>query len=275
MATKPTAGNYDPSKVAKARVYAEIDGAKGYVRETDKVMNLVTGEILDMPVKNTKPIQASRVPAQCPIIKPQQISTMQNSNVWGLVPQESTTGQKGVARMETPDLNGVRVQIRVGISNGELTDEIFALGDHHGLVADAFTIPTPKGGVTISGSWGANSYVNLKQITGANPMRFHGLHMICTTTAGAASTSFFDNGFLKAVRAPANGDSPQEITIPISDLVQPDSFQTNIRVVQDFRLLMDGFTALYCKIPTGIAVVFNFTYLRSVSESYAMDLVSR
>lgn len=238
------------------------------------------GEQIPAPITNSRPMDASRVAAAgFPIISRNQ-ATMQQNQLGGALPfavvqDENAYGRRGVARMERPARNApVREQWTITISNGEATTEEFLIGDNTGLLAAALGIPAPKAGVTITGTFGANTYTFFSAISGKNPVDLHRLHLVGNTTAGAASTAFFTSGLLKVMDASIANNTNEANIIPLADLVLPDTYQTNIRVDNNFRFIMDGLSALYLQIPAAEAVTLTFREVSAVNRVYAMEKVS-
>lgn len=237
------------------------------------------GEQRPAPITNAKPLSRQAVArAGFPIINQTQATKMTSINnglPYAVQTDEDAYGQRGVFRQERPSKDAaVRKQWTITISNGEVTTEEFLVGDHHGLLAAALSIPSPKAGVTITGTWAASTYANIKQITGANPVDLHRLHLLGKTTAGVASDAFFSSGSLKVLYADIANNTQQSNIIPLADLVLQDSFNTNIRIDNNFRMLMDGFSAVYLQIPAAEAVTMTFREVSAYQGVYNMEKVS-
>jgi len=255
---------------------AHAAGKNGEVYQLPIVM-AADGEQKAAPITNPKPLSRQAVAsAGFPIIQPNKSSmTNQNGLPFGVQNDESAYGQRGVFRHERPSKDtAVRKQWTITIANGEATTEEFLLGDHHGLLAAALSIPSPKAGVTITGTWAATTYNNIKQISGANPVDLHRLHLLGKTTAGVASDAFFSSGSLKVLYADIANNTQQSNIIPLADLVLQDSFNTNIRIDNNFRMLMDGFSAVYLQIPAAEAVTLTFREVSAYQGVYNMEKVS-
>lgn len=259
---------------------AHVSGTNGEVYQLPIVV-ADDGTQKPAPVTNPKPLSRQAVAsAGFPIISQNQMQTMNaprngNGLPYAVTNDESAYGQRGVFRHERPSKDAaIRKQWTITISNGEATTEEFLLGDHHGLLAAALSIPAPKAGVTITGTWGSSTYTNINQITGANPVDLHRLHLLGKTTAGAASDAFFSSGSLKMLYADIANNTQQSQIIPLADLVLQDSFNTNIRIDNNFRMLMDGFSAVYLQIPAGEAVTLTFREVSAYQGVYNMEKVS-
>lgn len=248
----------------------------GQVRQLPYVVS-DQGEAKPAPITNSQPIPESTAAGRgCPIYEPNNFS-MQNKNgnyPLGVQNVETANGRAALARFETPGENSQRLQWTITISNGEATDEEFLIGDGTGLLATKLGIVAPKAGVTISGTYGAATYTTFKAITANQAVDLHGLHLVGATTAGVASDVVFNQGFLRMAEANIANNAAQDTEIPFRDLVGPDSFQTNIRVDDDWRMLMNPLSALHVKIPAGEALTVTFRVVRAVEKTFGMNLVS-
>lgn len=258
---------------------AHIEVGPGIVKQLPYAIEPGTGKQVPAAITNNQNLSKSAVMANgFPVLKSEQMNTtnqFQAGLPYGVQTDESAYGQRGVFRHERPSKDAaVRKQWTITISNGEATTEEFLLGDHHGLLAAALSIPSPKAGVTITGTWGATTYANMKQITGANPVDLHRLHLLGKTTAGAASDAFFSSGSLKVLYADIANNTQQSNIIPLADLVLQDSFNTNIRIDNNFRMIMDGFSAVYLQIPAAEAVTLTFREVSAYQGVYNMEKVS-
>lgn len=256
---------------------AHVEVSPGVVQQLPYAIEPTTGRKIPAPITNKANLSKSAVMANgFPVLKSEQMTSNQpNGLPFAVTSDESAYGKRGVFRHERPSKDAaIRKQWTITISNGEVTTEEFLLGDHHGLLAAALGIPSPKAGVTITGTWGATTYANMKQITGANPVDLHRLHLLGKTTAGAASDAFFSSGSLKVLYADIANNTQQSNIIPLADLVLQDSFNTNIRIDNNFRMIMDGFSAVYLQIPAAEAVTLTFREVSAYQGVYNMEKVS-
>lgn len=265
-------------KPTKQYKRAHAEAANGTVYQLPIVVS-ADGEQKPAPITNPKPLSRQAVArAGFPIINPKQSSMTSNNNnglPYGVQTDENAYGSRGVFRHERPARDAaIRKQWTITISNGEATTEEFLLGDHHGLLAAALSIPSPKAGVTITGTWNSATYANIKQITGSNPVDLHRLHLLGKTTTGASSDAFFSSGSLKQLYADIANNTQQSNIIPLADLVLQDSFNTNIRIDNNFRMLMDAFSAVYLQIPAAEAVTLTFREVSAYQGVYNMEKVS-
>ena len=261
------------SKPQAKRAHADL--GNGMVQQLPYAVTSA-GNVVPLAVTNSAPMPKQSIQAQgFPVVSKQQSDMTSNNLPYAVLPDENAYGKRGVARLERGGADAaVRKQWTITISNGEATDEEFLIGDNHGLLAAALGIPAPKAGVTISGTWGASTYTNINQITGANPVDLHRLHLLGKTTAGVASDAFFSSGQLKVLYADIANNTQQSNIIPLADLVLQDSYNTNIRIDNNFRMVMDGFSAVYLYIPAAEAVTVTFREVSAYNGAYPMSKVS-
>lgn len=259
----------------KFRIYQDI--GNGLAVETDFV-RATSGETLPVPAKTKAPVRVEKVlQNNCPVLPAQNQTniTSMNSNLpYGVLQAEGVMGNRENARVEVAGWDETRSTFRIGISNGEATTETFVLGAGYGIAQlstanGGLGVVAPKAGVVISGSFGTATYTQLATLS-LGALRMHGLHMIGKTTAGAASTAFFDSGNLKFLESYPNGDSVQLKDYNLSDLVTPETYQTNIRQDKDFRAIVDGYNGLFLTIPAGEAVFITFMKLASRATGHVM-----
>ena len=261
----------------KYRVYVETGG--GMVAKTPYITDGYNVEIDRNGVGQTA--AAAQVAAlKCPIISQQQYDKMnvnsisvQNLPQAVLETQGAQNGMPGVARMETPQQSANQQVHTISITNTETTTETISLFDALGLVAQNQGIVAPKAGVIFGGTWGANTYANLKAITLTTAVDYHNLYITNNTSAGAASTAFFNTGTLATAQASINNQTLIYNKVTLSNMVQPTDFQTNIRLDSSWRLLVNPYTALIITLATLQQVVITLN-IRSFTDTYPMNLYS-
>ena len=134
-------------KLTKQYKRAHAEAANGTVYQLPMVVS-ADGEQKPAPITNPKPLSRQAVArAGFPIINPNQpsmTSNMNNGLPYAVQVDENAYGKRGVFRQERPARDAaIRKQWTITISNGEATTEEFLLGDHHGLLAAALSIPSP------------------------------------------------------------------------------------------------------------------------------------
>lgn len=217
----------------------------------------------------------------CPIYSPQEFSKMNiNSiSVQNLPPavlqtEGAQNGMPGVARMETPQQSANQQVHQISITNTELTTETIAIFDALGFVAQAEGIVAPKAGIIFGGTWGVNTYANLKALTLAKSIDYHNLYITNNTSAGAPSTAFFQTGSLFLMRASVNNQTLQRDQVILSNMVQPTDFQTNIRLDTSWRLMVDELQAMVITLATLQQVVITLN-IRAYEDTAPMNLYSK
>lgn len=238
-----------------------------------------TGQVFPFPITNAGPIPIQEVEAANCIITTQE-PRMLNATTNGMsLPKgvgvaETPGGQVIPFRSEGPNVGLQRQQWTITINNAELTTEEFVIGDASGLLRAKLNVGAPKAGVTFGGTFGANTYDVMRTVSGFTPMDLHGLHIINKTTLGAASTAFFDTGFLRLAQANLANNGPIDNEVPLRDLVFQDSFQTNIRQDRDWRFQMMSLTGVHLSIPTGQSVTITFQVISAAGLVSSMERVS-
>lgn len=186
-----------------------------------------------------------------------------------LIPGETDSGQRFSARVERAALGGDRstvLSITFDNSAGGAVDETVVIGDGLGLVGDGLNITPPSETLVIGGNHGANTLLMFKQIASQTPVDLHVMH----TTAN--DTSFYTNGFIKKAIASLDGSTVNQQPVNFQMLVDPSSFNTNIRIDRYFRFQLGPKTGVVVKIPAGDTIDISF-YLNAEAASSLMNLV--
>ena len=169
----------------------------------------------------------------------------------------------------------------------------FVFGDHHGRIADVMELDQLDAALQVAGTWGAKGLAIAKQITGANPIDFHGFHITANrltlsaptdgnavdfdsatpnlpnyTVAGADNT-FYTAGEIRNGSIDILGEDLKKRKIKLSDLYTDKSFNKEIRVQPNFRKIIDGLSGLIFKIPPRTQVAFNIN-ISAVHRTYGM-----
>ena len=245
----------------KKRVYESIGG--GYAVEAPYVQDEQGQKIPYACDKQKKgvPVPVSVLKSKgLPIMESKNVAEMQNERMpVGVGFSEKPGGAVDTYRSESPDDGTGRKVLRIKIDNGEGTEEKIILGDPTGLIKQQLGIGAPKGGVTFAGSYGADTYTILQNMTGLIPFDLHTIKFQGETTAGAASDAFFNAGRFGLVKLDVAGNTPSNEELVLSDLVQPSTFQTNIRKDDSFRFQLQAATAFEVTLPAGEAVLITAT----------------
>jgi hypothetical protein len=193
------------------------------------------------------------------------ISQMQNKVIAPPIHAvETPYGKLDLARAETNGVGSSRRLFTLTVTNTELTTESVVIGDGSGFIKELMAIGAPKAGVTFSGTYGATSYQVIQDLVKSTALRLQGLQFQGYDSLGVKSDNFFNSGsFRSAVVDPLKYtiDNPY---VSFSDLVQQDSFNTNIREEKNYRFLLSFLTGMVITLPTATRVTINCT----VSSAY-------
>lgn len=240
-----------------------------------------TGNVTPYAVTNTSPIPISVVKKQGAIIVNQNqksnsmngqsiIQQMQNKAIAGPVSAvETPYGKLDLSREETNGVGSARRLFTLTITNTELTTESVVIGDGSGFIKELMGIGAPKAGVSFGGTYGAASYQVIQDLTKSMALRFMGIQFQGYDSLGVKSDNFFNSGsFRSAVVDPLKYtiDNPY---LSFSDLVQQDSYNTNIREEKNYRFLLSYLTGQVITLPTASRVTINCT-VPSAAMAYNM-----
>jgi hypothetical protein len=241
----------------------------GLVQQLPYVIDTETGEQFDYSITNQAPISSAKVERMGAFIQNEKMNT--NLSVQQMVANkrravsgpvlgvETPYGQLKTARAEETGTGAARRVLTLTIINGELTTESVVIGDGLGFIKDLMGVGVPKGGVTFDGTYGAASYTALQEISKMMPLRSMGVQFQGYTSALIKSDAFFNGGsFRSAVVDPLK----YTITNPylsFADLVQQDSYNTNIRADDNYRFLLAPISGWVVTLPTATAVTINMT----------------
>lgn len=139
------------------------------------------------------------------------------------------------------------------LDNGTASTYEGVIFDGSGLLQYAFNIAAvPASPFLVDGSFGATTLARLQSISQASQTRVSHLWVENTkSSGGAASTGFFQGGFLKQSFATLNGDAPIDQKVNLLTLLQPQDQIQNIRVSDDFLFEANFRSALHFKLPAG------------------------
>jgi len=270
LISSPSMSN-QPSKEPFVRVHQPLPDGKTCV-QLPVMQGVTTGQRVMKPVTNTKPIPLRVVQERGCIIDSSLIqSSMQQNNLpFGVGYAETAQGQGLTYRSEAAGQILERQQLYISISNGEATTEEFIVGDGVGLLATKFGIGAPKAGVVIGGSFGTATYTTINAICASVPLDLHRIHLQGKTTAGADSDAVFNTGFIKMSKASVVNNSAIDEEFPVRDLVLQNSFQTNIRVNDEWRFLMGPLTGIHLSIPAGEQLIMTFREVSAIGDVWNM-----
>jgi hypothetical protein len=242
-------------------------------RRAGNGMAVSTGEIEDINtgVRTPGAVQAGRTVSVAEALKHGCVldgsRQMSESSLSALNIAQNQQGQPSLVRNEfMADAGGVVRTYRIGFANASGGDVTAVLGDGNTIIFESLGLAPLPGGVTISGTWGANSLAIWKLVTSNTPVRIEKIRIN------------FDN-----TNYPLTGNLTQYKTRPdaiadtsdqnISTWISPDQFQgLIIENPGKLRVLWDASTGYTALIPNGRTVTFTFFYT-SVADVHDMRLI--
>ena len=262
----------------KRRVHSM--GADGLCQQEPKLID-EAGNMYDYPITEARKMTADFVKQkggvimapQSPPKQQQQMQQQQNAMPFAVGETEKVTGQPELMRVEMPSADGGSNTLTLTIDNGETDAQEILLGDGADLNKLAFNVANKAGGVTIGGSFGADTLDAVQKQVAGGALRLHGIH-ITNTNSGSASTDFFDSGKMDLCLASPINNTNSRNKYDFQRLVGGDTFNTNIREDKNFRFSLAPRSALLFTVPAGEKIVVTFT-LRSATSSYAMNMVGQ
>lgn len=206
----------------------------------------------------------------------QKLNNMNNMNgnngdylPFAVLPSETDKGNRTMVREETGQNIPNVLQYRITLDNTTANPVEMVIFDGAGLVFEKLKLSAPPVGLVVGGTFGTNTLAQLKTNAGLIPADLHRIWIQNTTSAGAVSTVFFDSGFLSESRANLAGQSLFDSEIPLQTMLRPGDYQTNIRVSDGFRMLIDPLAALHLEIPAGQKVSISLD-ISAAALSYGM-----
>lgn len=262
-------------------VRCHVQNADGTCSQLPLAVNQKTGQYKAVKITNTSKISPQVVAKAGAVYYSKEDAVKLNSQIKNnsqmydntIVGVETTQGRAELARRETPDMgmmNAQTIWFTFDNTTGGAVD--FMLGDAAGLIALNLGLSAPPGGVTITSSYGASGLSYFAQLTRSIPVRFHKLHVVNTATASStASTCFFDSGSLRDCRASINNAATQANIIDFRMLLTPDTFLSNVRQYEDYRIMTDALQGWRFVIPALQKITFTL-YVRSIGDVSDMNL---
>jgi len=170
------------------------------------------------------------------------------------------------------DSTGLPVVWQIGLNNTAGMPANFTIFDGDGLISTYLKLGAIPGTVTVSGTFGANTAAFFTQITKGKAVRLKEIWLQSATTAGISNEAFFNNGYIRQSYASVANNTLVNNLIPLVSQVHPNTFQTSIREIKDFRALIDDLSGFEIFLPasTQITIVF---YVASIESTYDMNKV--
>lgn len=180
---------------------------------------------------------------------------------------QNQMGQPGIVRNEfMADAGGTVRTYRIGFQNASGGDVTAVIGDGNTIIFEALGLAPLPGGVTITGTWGANSLAIWTLVTSNTPVRIEKIRINFDNTNYPQLGSLIQY----KTRPDAISDTSNQ---NISTWLSPDQFQTLIiENPGKLRVLWDASTGYTALIPDGRTVTFTFFYT-SVADVHDMRLI--
>lgn len=243
-------GEIIPAKVTDSRVLnlASIRNPEQFVIQRAPAQNRSADRTTPVPMYNTS--QVAVLPEAAP--------------TRGLA--ETPTGGNVSFRHEASVGVGsnVRRSFKIVLDNGGGAEEVIYLGDGLGLIqlfnGDANFVNT-----MVSGQIGANTVSKLKDITNSIILDMHGLHLAGYVAGGSTpSAAAFDSGRVEVMSIAPDFQSVKSQTLPLSDMLNSESFRDNVRQDDSFRMHLGPLSAMRVTLPAGAKLAVTFKSLSAV-----------
>lgn len=252
-------------------VYDNRNG--GYV-QTNMVQRASDGGMEYFPVTDESVFDRLSVIQRGGVILGENENEMNGKNgyyPYGVVPVEGAGGDRVLARTETYSKKGNLQQFQVTLTNANGAPVEMVIFDGMTLVSNKLKLnplPAPPNFV-VGGTWGTDTLTILSEIGGKMPVDLHSIWVQNLNAAGAASTVFFDQGFLKESYAGIANNSLIDEPLPFQTMFRPTDFQENIRVFDGFRYQVNPLAALHLNIPDGETVNITLN-ISAIGAAYEM-----
>lgn len=175
-------------------------------------------------------------------------------NTYSLADQPGN-GPTGLVRTAIPgNPKGIPVNnytIKFNNTGGGATDDIRYVGDWAQSWQLKNPPPTPSPGMTITGSYGAQSLSHATQRQQAAAWAVKSVQVI------ANNQDYYGNNSIAYIDTRPNGANPTYLPYDLSTLLNADQFNPTIQMV-DTPIMLDGITAFQVQIPAGRIVTLNF-----------------
>lgn len=159
------------------------------------------------------------------------------------------TSQVSVVLRNTNAAGGAALTGVIGDANGILRSDSDVGGLGVGAIAAA---------LEVSGTWGEDTLTRLEQITGNSSIDIQGLHIIATKLDGSEDVSFFAQGSIRTAKASYVGNAPRVERVKTQHQVGQAAFNKNIRVLNQFEMLLTDMDGIPVKVPAGVEVTLTF-----------------
>ncbi len=243
------------------------------VMQLPMVVDVKTGKTANVPITD----QSTSIPLQnaqgCVIQNSNNMAKNMNGLPFAVAPAENVYGDPGVYRAEQPAINTDIVIWQISLNNTAGAAAEFVIFDGFGLVANKLGLSAIPGTVTVGGTFGTNTAAFFQTITRSKAVRLHQLWLQSATTGGVQNEQFFNTGFIKQSYGSLANNSVVDDLIPLVNQVHQDTYQTSIREIKDYRLLVDAQTALHILLPASTQVNIAL-YISAIEQTYDMNKIA-
>lgn len=161
-------------------------------------------------------------------------------------------------------------QITLNNTNGLPAN--FVIFDGLGLVADQLKVASVVPGVTVSGTFGSSTLSQLQTITKDKAVRLKEIWLQSATTGGVLNEAFFNSGYIKQCYASIAANTVVNDLIPVVNQVHQNTYQTSIREMKGFKILIDNLTGFELLLPALTQITIAF-YIVSSEGTYNMNKI--
>ena len=247
-----------------SRIYK--DNGDGTCTPVAQLFDKQTGQTIDRPLSKyatgTIPVSRAQNAGAVVVKKSQKMNENSPINV-----AESQAGSLGLARREFMSGAGNVRTYRVGFVNGSGAAFDAYIGDGNTVAYQANSGTPIPGGVTITGTWGAQSFAMWRMITSHTPVRVSKIRINFDATTYPTTGALV--GYKTRPDALADTDDYN-----LSTWISPDQFQSLIvDNPGELRIVWDASYALRATIPASRTVTFTFFYV-SVNDVHDMRKVN-
>lgn len=222
-----------------------------------------------------------------------QMNNGNNGLPYAVAQAEGAQGQQHYIRVEVPGFKDSDTNMyNLTLTNTSAVAQQIMVGDGGGFCAAGLGLPTVNAVNVITGSWGAGSLAQLKAGAIVGGFDTHVLHLqsgkLSGGTAGdpagnsgagtpgtgqtlADNDSFFTSGgSIQTVEGSLLNNSPATSRLPLQMMTDSGTFSTYIRLLNDYRFIVGGYTGLLVTLPALTQLAMSF-YVSAVGNGILMN----
>lgn len=216
-----------------------------------------------------------------------------NGLPYAVTQAEGANGQQDLVRVEIPGFKGTDMNMyNLTLTNTSAVAQQIMIGDGGGFCAAGLGLPTVNAVNVIAGSWGAGSLAQLKAGAIVGGFRTKVLHLQSATLSGgtpgdpagnggigtpgtgqsvADNDRFFTSGgSVQTVEGSILNNSPATNRLPLQMMTNSSTFSTYIRLLEDYRFNIGGYTGLLVTLPGLTQLAMSF-YVSAVGNGVLMN----